>query len=49
MAGDVDGLGPVQVADDLAAIVKALGMDPTKVDLSAFSTPAKPGVPVAEF
>jgi threonine synthase len=41
---------PVQVDDDLKAIVRALGMDPTKVDLNKFNTaPTKPGVPVAEF
>ena len=41
---------PVQVADDLKAIVRALGVDPDKVDLSAYNaSAAKPGVPVAEF
>jgi threonine synthase len=37
---------PVQVADDLAAIIKALGVDGTKVDLSATD---RTGVPVGEY
>jgi threonine synthase len=41
---------PIQVADDLKAIVKALGDDPDKVDLSAAADrPAKTNVPVAEY
>lgn len=38
---------PVQVEDDLNAIVKALGLDAGKLDAS--SAPGKPGLPVTEF